>query len=538
MITTSDKYDSFPLRKGAPQRRRKGTLGGYTGTDNIWRRNRRTLMFLFAIFAVLYGFAFTLFSTFFLLQLAIPLVVLALFVIWLLPDSGRAPTKLLYQLMLAFIIALLCWPDYIALAFPGLPWMTMVRLTGIPMAFILLISLSASSRVRHDLMESLNGIPILWKLMLIFTAIATISVVFSNDKTLSISKLTIALLYWVSIFFASAYVFRSPGRVIRLSYLLWGIAVLVCLNGIWEARIQALPWAGHLPSFLQVEDEAVQRIMTPHARAVSGIYRVQSKFTTPLGMAEFLALSMPFILHLMMTARNTALRLVTALTIPLVLYAIVLTDSRLGVVGFLMAFMIYLLYWSARRWRERKDSIVAPATVLGYPLIFALFIMATFVVGRLRIMVWGGGAAQFSTNARQEQLDMGLPMIMSHPWGYGIGMGAGTLGYVSPGGVVTIDTYFLAVALEYGVVGFMVYYAMFVAAIYHGGKALLTTQDREILYLAPLVISAINFVIIKSIFSQQENHPLIFIVLGAITALTMRANLNSENKSPPTSALA
>lgn len=533
MTTASDQYDSFPHRERALPRRRRGTLGGYTGTDNFWRRHRKSLMFLLGFCAVLYGFIFTLLSSVFLLQLAIPLVLMAMFVIWLLPDTGRAPTRLLNKLLTAFIIALLCWPDYIALAFPGLPWVTMVRLTGIPMAFILLICLSTSSRFRQDLMESLNSIPITWKLMIAFTAIAAFSIIFSKDKSLSISKLTIALLYWTSVFFVAAYAFRTPGRVIKFSYLLWGIVILVCLNGLWEARLEALPWAGHLPSFLQVQDEAVQRIMTPHARAASGIYRVQGKFTTPLGMAEFLALATPFVLHLMMTARTLSLRLATMATIPMMFYAIILTDSRLGVVGFLMAFMIYLLYWSARRWRERKDSIVGPAVVLGYPLIFALFIAATFVIRRLHNMVWGGGAQQFSTNARQQQFEMGMPMVLSHPWGHGIGMGAGTLGFVSPGGIVTIDTYFLAVALEYGVIGFLTYYGMFLAAIYHGGKALLTTHDRELLYLAPLVIAMMNFVIIKSIFSQQENHPLAFIILGAIMALTMRVKLAEKNPPLP-----
>lgn len=530
MTSSLHENDAFftpqPARPRTARQRIKGVLGGYAGS-NVWRRNRRLLMLCFAFFAALYGFAFALLSSVFLMQLVIPLVLLAFLVIWLLPDTGRAPTTLLSNLTFAFIIALLCWPDYIALSFPGLPWVTMVRLTGIPLVLTLLISLSTSAKVRHDMMESLNAIPMLWKLMLTFTAIAIISVAFSNNISNSIGKLMIALLYWISIFFASAYVFRTPGRVIRLSYILWGIAVFVCLIGLREWQLKTLPWAGHLPSFLAVEDEAVQRIMSPKVRAASGIYRIQSKFTTPLGMAEFLALSVPFVIHLMMTARSVGIRIAALLTLPLVFYCITLTDSRLGIVGFLMSFMIYLLYWSARRWNEMKDSIVGPAIVISYPLLFALFIASTFMVGKLRKMVWGGGAQQFSNDARQQQMEMGLPKVFSHPWGHGIGQAADTLGFVSPGGIITIDTYFLAVALEYGVIGFIIYYSMFVVAAFNGGKALLLTKDRELLFLAPLIISVINFFIIKSIFSQQENHPLMFMILGAITALTMRIKMEA-----------
>ncbi len=43
--------------------------------------------------------------------------------------------------------------------------------------------------------------------------------------------------------------------------------------------------------------------------------------------------------------------------------------------------------------------------------------------------------------------------IISRPWGYGIGQGGITLGFASPSGVLTIDSYFLSVLLEFGMSG-------------------------------------------------------------------------------------
>lgn len=525
MASIADKLFSIELfrrkARAVAYQPNDNVLAHYTGS-NPMRRNRKRLMWLFGGFSFFYGIAFALLSTFFLLQLALPLVVLALLVVWLLPEMGWAPVNLLDRLLLGFIIALLCWPDYLALAFPGLPWITAIRLLGIPLALTMLISLSVSGDFRAKMVETINAAPMVWKLLVTFSVVALASVAFSKDIGLSINKFIVAMLYWTCIFFVSVFVFRKPGRPMLLAYILWAIVLFVSLISLWEWRLQAVPWVGHIPSFLKIEDPAIQTILSSKARAASGLYRVQSKFTTPLGLAEFLSLATPFILHLVITTRNNMLRVLGIMSLPLVFYIIVLTDSRLGVIGYLMTFMLYLLVWGALRWRRRRDSVFGPAIVISYPLIFVAFIISTFFVGRLRAMVWGSGAQQFSTDARQMQFEMGVPMVLKHPWGHGIGRSAETLNFRNQAGDLTIDTYFLAVGLEYGVIGFFAYYGMFLFAIWYGAKALLDARSKDTLILVPLCIALTNFFIIKSIFSQQENHPLAFAMLGAIVALVWR----------------
>src|SRR3546814_15075303 len=75
-------------------------------------------------------------------------------------------------------------------------------------------------------------------------------------------------------------------------------------------------------------------------------------------------------------------------------------------------------------------------------------------------MVWGGGAASYSTQARIEQYQKGLGLVMENPLGYGIGRGSVTLGFTNPEGVETIDTYYLLILLEYGVLGFLIFYGL------------------------------------------------------------------------------
>jgi O-antigen ligase len=237
-----------------------------------------------------------------------------------------------------------------------------------------------------------------------------------------------------------------------------------------------------------------------------------------------MAMATPFLIHFALGPFRAGVRLLALAGWPATFYMIILTDSRLGAVGFLLSFVLYVAVWAVMRWRHHRDSLFGPAITLAFPAIFGLFIAATFFVGRLRRMVWGGGEHQFSTDARTEQYTMGLEIIARNPFGHGIGMGAERLGFTNLAGVLTIDTYYLLIALEYGVLGFFVYYGMLLVGVGKAGQALYKapTANRETMLLIPLAISTVIFIVIKSVFSQEANHPLIFMMLAAILALVSR----------------
>lgn len=513
-------------------------LGGYA-SPTFAHRHRKKLLFLFGLALFFYSMTFTLIGRFMVLQFLTPLMLMILFVIWMLPEARQVPTRWLGRLGIAFMIALLCWPDYLALALPGLPWLTAIRIVTVPLALVMLFCLSGSRQFRAEMKELMTGLPIVWQGVVAFAAIALISIVFSSDIGLSVNKFVVAQLTWTLPFFVAIYVFRQPNRATQFGYFLWAIVLFVCLIAIQEWRHSVVPWAGNIPSFLKIEDESVQRILSGSSRAATGIYRVQSKFTTPLGFAEFLALSAPFILHIMMRSKNVLIIVAAALTLALQFWCIRLTDSRLGVVGFFMTLLLYMLVWGGLRWYRDRDSLFGPAVVIAYPITLSAFFAATLFVGRLNAMVWGTGAQQFSTESRKLQVAMGLPKIFKTPWGNGIGRGAEELGFTNLAGILTIDTYYLLVALEFGILGFLIYFGMIIATIVGGGKQLIRVRatDADGAMLAPLLIALTNFLVIKSIFSQQENHALAFVMMGAVVVLAWRIKQQRDSSItvlPPT----
>jgi len=499
-------------------------LARYAG--EVWlRRYRWTGVAALVGFAIVYGAAFATYGRVFLLSFLLLPTVMALWAVWLLPDTERAPTVWLTRLTFAYLVVLVGWPDYLAVSLPGLPWITAVRLIGFPLVAILLICISISRPFKRELSSQLAGFPTIGRLVVAFSAIAFLSIFLSAHVGNSVSKFIVAQVSWTAVFFASVYVFSKPGRVVKAAYMLWGLALLQLAIGVWEYKNSRVPWAGHIPWFLKIEDEAVQRILAGGARAATGIYRVQARFTTSLGLAEFLALTLPFILHISVVSRKLVVRWCGIATIPALFWLILKTDSRLGVIGFFMTLLLYILFWGLVRQRRERGSIFGPAIVASYPAIFVGFVTATFFVRRLRNIVWGGGAQQSSNDSREAMYRDGIPIVLRNPIGHGIGEGAITLGFSNGAGVLTIDTYYLAVALEYGIIGFIVFYGMILAAILRSATTAYRTHDPEILYLGPIAITLANFFIIKSVFSQQENHPLIFAMLGMVVALVARQRM-------------
>ena len=255
-----------------------------------------------------------------------------------------------------------------------------------------------------------------------------------------------------------------------------------------------------------------------------GKYRVQSTFPTVLGFGEYLALTMPFVLGFATGPYRWPLRTAAAVSAAFIMFISIICGARVGTVGCLSAITLFAAAWSVLKWRRDPGSLIGPAATLAFPAMAAALVTGIAFIGRLRAMVWGDGSEQYSTDARVTQWHLGIPKILSHPQGYGIGMGGNALNY-RPNGFLSIDNYYLDIALEYGVVGFVLYYGIFIAAIYYCVKAKMKvkTEEREFWALAPMAISLVVFIMIKSSFSEQSNHPIVFMILGMVTALAYRA---------------
>jgi hypothetical protein len=472
---------------------------------------------------VTYGFAYAYLVPHLMPLLAVPVAMLAALAIWALPDTESAPTNLIESLLFAYFVALIMWPNYLAIALPGLPWITLLRLVGFPLAGLTLISVSMSANFRSDLAKILISAGPVWKMLALFIAIQTITIAFSRQVADSIQMIIVSQLNWTLIFFVSCYVFNRRGRALLWSYLVWGMAIAVSIIGVLEHYEGHLPWAGHIPSFLRVNADFLRLILNGGSRA--GSHRVQATFGTSLGLAEYLALSAPFVIHFAIAGSRPFVRIAAVATLPLSLSVILVTESRLGVIGLFLGSLVYLLFWAGLRWRRNRASFFGPAIALTYPVIFILALASTLFVHRLSAVVWGNGPQNDSNAGRAEEWRMAGSRFLENPLGHGGGTSAVVLGFVQPDGRLTIDSNYLSVVLDYGVLGLILYYGSIVYSIYLSAKCVLSvkTTDVEQNLLVPIATSLAVFLFTSSVLSETDNHPIIFMLMGMAVALVHRS---------------
>jgi hypothetical protein len=493
-----------------------------------------TALLALALVTLPFGYGFSLLAPALMVPFFFPIILLAAICVWALPELDVAPGKLVERFFFMSFLSMPLWPNYLAIDLPGLPWITLIRLTVFPLSFLLLVSISVSKTFRSELSTAVNSVPLVWKGVTAFTCYQIFSIALSNSPMLSLNHLVSDLTAWTGMFFAAAWVFSKPGRLERWVIMLWGIGIILSLIAIREFMLGQVLWAGHIPSFLAVQDDSVMRALGAKMRAGTNRYRTVATFSTPLGLAEYMALCTPFALHFMAGPYKPWVRLAGALSLPVIFNTVVLTDARLGVIGFMLSCLIYTFFWGVLRWRQVKGSLIGPTIVLGYPAIFLAFMAAVVAVPRLRVMTLGGGQQQSSTQARQEQVHRGIPMIIDHPFGHGLARGGAALGFVNGAGVLTVDTYWLLVALDYGIFGFIIFFGTVWAAIGSGARAVvLGPRDREQSLIMPIVIALVVWFVIKAVYSDTENQPTMFIMLAAVSALVHRIKVSHQAPAAP-----
>ncbi len=407
-----------------------------------------------------------------------------------------------------------------------MPRITPQRLFGVALILTLMTCLSISAPFRSRLTAVLNSAPLLSRSIAAFLLIQAFSIALSSDKAASLNLLFNILTGWISPFLVSAFVLSRRGRVERFGAFLCFTALALAGLAFWEHHLGRAPWVGHIPSFLQVNDPSVQMALSGVARA--GLeHRVQATFSTSLAFSEYLAMAMPFMLNFAFGRYSMTTRAAALLAFPIVIAALVMTQSRTGMIGAIVAVTAYPVIRVFLYWRRNRQSLAASSALMLSPAAVAAFLAICYVVPGLHNRMFGGGRDASSNDSRRIQIEMGLPKIFARPWGYGLGRGADTLQYPYPGaGTYSIDVYQIRLLLEYGFIGILVYYCMVYFALRYASNYALKESDllREKSLFIPLLIVIIGFTLMQIYFALDDNQPIMYVLYGALLALIYRCS--------------
>ncbi len=445
--------------------------------------------------------------------------VVYIFCLWAMPDFNNPPLASLDAFFFLYIFSTLLWPEYIAIQLPGL-WISPPHLTQYIFTALSLYCLFTSRLFRHYIYESFDFDKTIKNLIFCFTILIILSVPISIQPAGSFSILIKSLMAWFLPLVFSTYYFRKTIKIEKIFKYLIYTAVILSIIGILEFRKQHILWMGWLPAKMFADPVMMNKIFSVKIR--DGIYRAQSTFSVSLTFAEYLGITMPIILYFIIDGRNRFLRIFSTIAYFIVSIGVYVSGSRLGVIALISAHGLYVLLWSLRRVRQKRDYLVNSAVLTIYPLAVLMFLIALAVSPRLQSSILGGhGQSQFSNEGRATQWRMSKGKILRRPvGGYGLGQSGNALGFRNPDGTLTIDSYFLTLLMDLGAPGLIFFLAMFLFTIFEAIKVYVYNKSHEARLAAPLAACLAVFLVIKSVLSQTDNHPVVFMLLGMTLALT------------------
>lgn len=507
-------------RRTAPAPISYPVLADYHRSTLTPKGQRRWIIAFFLINFVL-GFWFSLLPIDMKPLVTSPLFVMAAFIVWLLPETGRPPTTMMTKMFFAYFIALILWPYYLAIQIPGAPLIEIRRAFLFLSVFFFLVSLSVSHRFIGEMKQILAASPLFMKFFYGFILAQTFSLLGTQDPTGGTLSFVKNQLAWTGVFFIAVYVLSKPGQILRFSNLIRIVATILAIMALFEYRNQGILWAKHIPSFLAVSDPAMERLLSPVFR--DGDYRVTGTFSVSLCFAEFLSLTIPFFLQYLVNGRNKLHKIVVVVCDLLVINAILLTQARVGLVGIMVTHGIYGFIWSIRFWRTHKDSLFGPMLALSYPAALTVFALAMIFIGRLRQTWMGDSSTAASTLGRLDQAKKFPSVFIHRPlFGYGPNQAGRALDFRNQAGEMSIDSSLLSIPLSYGAFGMICYYAMFITLLIGGMRLAFEATEEEASYAMPFAVTIAAWLTSRIVLAQEDNASFMYMMLAAIVALAFQ----------------
>lgn len=378
-----------------------------------------------------------------------------LFAVILIEPTRTYPHKLISFLTLAWLLLSVVWPYFVVYHVPGLfdlrPTRALLALLAIVWLFYFFKSKDLNSQLsRYKAVSSLFFI-FLW--FFVISKLWGVAFSAAPGETVGLFVKEVIEIMLPAIILLS--VLRDREDVEKVvNILLWMAAVVIAV-GLLEYRIQANVLATYLPASMLSSQEYVATALSDKIR---GEYRLQSLFGHPLVYAQFVVLALPFIVYRIISTQNYWLKF--AMWGMLIAAAIVLwgTGSRAifpAVIAEIIALLLVIYY---------KVVVTNRASFIGWLYVTLMplgaITMVAVVIKAKRFIMGQSDSEYLSTQARIEMWSRGFGIIESDPIGALFGFGLYRAAIVidwQVAGEYTIDSYFLSLLLETGILGFFAF---------------------------------------------------------------------------------
>ena len=298
-----------------------------------------------------------------------------------------------------------------------------------------------------------------------------------------------------------------------LLVLLIGIGI-VSILGVVESIIQHNLFV----DLLEIDSNYMQQAMEEKIRA--GSYRIQSTFSHPLTFSEFIVVSTPIVLAVLLAEQSSLFKSgLLIMLLGIMGFCVFESGSRSGVGGFLLSIGGYVVLISIRQIKITKNAIRAGFYFLVLITAAVLLVTALYAISDLLI-----GKTTREINSGLVRIEMwrhGIQLALEQPFlGYGERMAASTLGFKS-GTQFTIDSYYLSILLDSGFFSLLLYIYLFAYLCWTAVKFGLLDEKSGSIVLS-LGVMIFSFLVMKSILSLTDNHGIFMVLFSFILILSQK----------------
>lgn len=423
------------------------------------------------------------------------------------PALPRAPLRLGIYIA-AFLLVL--WPVYMHVKLGPLPILTPPRVLFYTLTGAWILDMMRSPLRRGQFVYALRCNGLLSGCVLGMFALGALSLPMAEGRAISVPEFVRQVIIWMLPFCVTLTYIRRPGELMTLIKVLTAAAVVSGVIAIMETMSGTL-MASVLSPLIADNVEWLRNVQAQKIR--DGVFRAQASHTHPLSLGEFQSIMAPFAVAFMLGAKRVPAKIWWALGLGAILAGAIFTSSRAAFLAIMVSMSAMGGVLTIRaiqnvaytRWRP-----VVGLAVLS--LIVASPIVA--VVGQKFIAGEGGQSASNSSQARLDQIEQAWPKILKRPvGGYGVGRSTKVLGFWGQG--LTIDNYYLSLALDLGLPGPIMFIGMFAAM---GGGAMRRSRagpkTEQMVYLA-FAASAAGIVVCRMVLSLTGNIGVYYVLLGA-----------------------
>ncbi len=425
----------------------------------------------------------------------------------------RAPLRLGVYVG-AFLLVL--WPVYMHVKIGPLPILTPPRLVFYTLTGAWVLDMLRSPLRRGQFVYAVRRGG--WISFCVFGmfVLGALSLPLAEGRAISVPEFVRQTIIWMLPFCVTITYIRRPSELMTLVKILVVAAIVSGAIAVAETLSGTL-MASVLSPLISDSVEWLRNVQAQKIR--DGVFRAQASHTHPLSLGEFQSIMAPFAVAFMLAAKRAPAKAWWAIGLALILAGAVATSSRAAFLAIIVSMSAMGAVLGVRLFQRAAYSPFRP--LVGLAVLAMIVASPIVLIGAQKFISGEGGqSASNSSQARIDQITQAWPKILKRPvGGYGVGRSTKVLGFWGQG--LTIDNYYLSLALDLGLPGPLMFIGIFAAM---GFSAMQRSRDgptlHQLMYLA-FAASAAGIVVCRMVLSLTGNLSVYYVLVGAFAGASV-----------------